>query len=103
MFGGATRYMNLRDNTNLHDREKMSGFQRGRSGSRPCLERRNSRFRLLTRVSASSTAATARDGVEHLQRLLWRAQTVAVTREAMMSEWRRQRRIGFWFDANVAW
>jgi hypothetical protein len=58
---------------------------------------------LLTRVSASSTAAAARDGVEHLQRLLLRAQTVAVTREAMMSEWRRQRRIGFWFDANVAW
>jgi hypothetical protein len=58
---------------------------------------------LLTRASASSTAAAARDGVEHLQRLLLRAQTVAVTREAMMSEWRRQRRIGFWFDANVAW
>ena len=58
---------------------------------------------LLTRVSASSTAAAARDGVEHLQRLLLRAQTVAVTREAMMSEWRRLRRIGFWFDANVAW
>jgi hypothetical protein len=37
--------MNLRANTTLHDREKMSGFQRGRSGSRPCLERRNSRFR----------------------------------------------------------
>jgi|SRR6266478_1300439 len=58
---------------------------------------------LLIGVSASSTAAAARDGVERLQRLLLRAQTVAVTREAMMSEWRRQSRIGFWFDANVAW
>ena len=58
---------------------------------------------LLTGVSASSTAAAARDGVERLQRLLSRAQTVAVTREVMMSEWRRQSRIGFWFDANVAW
>jgi hypothetical protein len=58
---------------------------------------------LLTGVSASSTAAAARHGVERLQRLLLRAQTVAVTREVMMSEWRRQRRIGFWFDANVAW
>ena len=58
---------------------------------------------LLTGVSASSTAAAARDGVEHLQRLLLRAQTVAVTREVMMSEWRRQSRIGFWFDANLAW
>ena len=57
---------------------------------------------LLTGVNASSTAAAARDGVEGLQRLLLRAQTVAVTREVMMSEWRRQSRIGFWFDANVA-
>ena len=57
---------------------------------------------LLTGVSASSTAAAARDGVERLQRLLSRAQTVAVTREVMMSEWRRHSRIGFWFDANVA-
>jgi hypothetical protein len=58
---------------------------------------------LLTGVSASSTAAAARDGVEGLQRLLLRAQTVALASEAMMSEWRRQSRIGFWFDANVAW
>jgi hypothetical protein len=58
---------------------------------------------LLTGVSASSTAAAARDGVEGLQRLLLRAQTVAVMREAMMSEWGRQSRIGFWFDANLAW
>jgi hypothetical protein len=58
---------------------------------------------LLTGASASSTAAAARDGVEHLQRLLLRAQTDAVTSEAMMSEWRRQSRIGFWFDANLAW
>jgi hypothetical protein len=58
---------------------------------------------LLTDVSASSIAAAARDGVEGLQRRLLRAQTVAVTSEVMMSEWRRQSRIGFWFDANVAW
>ncbi len=43
---------------------------------------------LLTAVSASSTAAVARDGVEGLQRLLLRAQSVAVTSEAMMSEWK---------------
>jgi hypothetical protein len=58
---------------------------------------------LLTGVSASSTAAAARDGVEGLRRLLLRVQTFAVASEAMMSEWRRQSRIGFWFDANVAW
>jgi hypothetical protein len=58
---------------------------------------------LLTSVSASSNAAAARDGVEGLQRLLLRAQTVAVASEAMMSEWRRQSRIGFSFDANVTW
>lgn len=58
---------------------------------------------LLTGVSVSSTAAAARDGVEGLQRLLSRAQTTAIASEAMMSEWRRQSRIGFWFDANVAW
>jgi hypothetical protein len=57
---------------------------------------------LLTGMSASSTAAVARDGVEGLQRLLLRAQTVAVASEAMMSEWRPHSRIGFWFDANVA-
>jgi hypothetical protein len=49
MLGGATRYMNPRDNANLHDSEKMSGFQRGRSGSRHWLERRNSRFRFAHR------------------------------------------------------
>ena len=58
---------------------------------------------LLTGVSASSTAAAARDGVEGLQRPLSRAQTAAIASEVMMSEWRRQSRIGFWFDANVAW
>src|SRR5260370_17757805 len=58
---------------------------------------------LLIGVSASSTAAAARYGVERLQRLLLGAQTVAFTREAVMSEWRRKSRIGFCVGVNFLW
>jgi hypothetical protein len=47
-------------------------------------------FDLLAWVDASSNAVVVGGGVERLQRLLFRAQTIAVVSEAMMSEWRRR-------------
>jgi hypothetical protein len=68
---------------------RNAGFPRG-YGSRQCLEHRNSRFRFAHVGACAVTAVAVRGRAECLQRLLLKAQTVAVASEAMMSEWRRR-------------
>jgi hypothetical protein len=95
MLGGARQFMNR------HDSKKMSGFQHG-SGSRHRTERRNWRFRFTHGGERFINRAAVRRGVERLQRLLLRVQTVAVASDAMMSEWRRQVGSNFGSMRNVA-